>query len=168
MHQKGFNPGRARLDTPDCVCPRLPIQLLYVSRGYYEDSFSVLYSRNRFVLRCRNAEDLGVALKLNNHILSIIHKLMVRLNHWPCVRGHLQLNFARPSVCSNCSSPPNTNYALSSTSSEGRHQLAQWKRLLTHLASKIIAGQLKFTFIYDVADLISGQAVLGRYRCYPL
>ena len=73
---------------PDCLCPRLPTQLLFVSCGFYKDSFPVLYSKKKFILRAQSANDLGLILRLNKYAPSMINSLLVRLNSWPCVRGH--------------------------------------------------------------------------------
>lgn len=122
---------------PDCLCPRLPTQLLSVSRGLYKVTFPVLYSGNKLVLRALSPNDLGLLLSLNNHVLSTMEYLLVRLNFWPCVRGHEAVSCNR-SKCWNCSTPSTKlDYALSVTSSAGQYLFAEWKK-----CSSILPQQL--------------------------
>jgi len=155
------------LNYPDCLCSKLPTQLLCVSRGFYKDSFQVLYSKNKFVLRVQNANDIGLLLRLNNHVLSTMNSLLVRLNSWPCVRGHEEI-ISNGSKCYNCSTPSTKpDYTLSVTSLAGQCLLAEWKKLSFHFASAITPGQLKLSFICDVVDLESGKVVLEPLSKLP-
>ncbi|EPE33218.1 hypothetical protein GLAREA_06230 [Glarea lozoyensis ATCC 20868] len=155
---------------PDCLCPRLPIQLLYVSRRSYEDVFPVFYSRNKFIMRYKSADDLPIFLNLNHHILSTVKDLLVRFNSWPCARGHPHIVGRQVGRfrCSNClSMPPSPDYALEMATSAGTGLLVAWKTISTHLASSIRPKQLNFAFICDVAALNSGKAVVEPLLMLP-
>jgi len=169
IHKRGCDRGRGSggPNHPDCSCSKLPTQLLYVSRGFYEDSFLVLYSSNKFVLRAQSSEDLGLLMRLNSHVLATMNSLLIRLNSWPCLRGH---DDALPDnvTCFNCNnSLSNSNYALNVTSPTGRRLLAEWTKLSLHLASSITPKQMRLTFICDVVDFGSAKLIIEPISRLP-
>jgi hypothetical protein len=91
-------------EQPDCVCPKLPNQLLFVSGAMYAETFSMFYGQNRFVLRARVADDLTPLSELSIHALPAMTSLLIQLKCWPCPRGHEE---SRPDglLCLTCGTP---------------------------------------------------------------
>ncbi|PSS10877.1 hypothetical protein M430DRAFT_180225 [Amorphotheca resinae ATCC 22711] len=171
-------------ERPDCVCAKLPTQLLFVSRAIHAETFSIFYGQNKFVLRAQVADDLTPLRELSIHALSAMTSLLIRLKCWPCPRGHEE---SRPDglFCLTCGTPTLLGTAaLSSTDQTGRDLVREWGTLCRYLSSAISPGQLRFTFICDVEDLDTGRQViepllglptlkqcnirLGRQRNYQL
>jgi len=76
---------------PTCACPRLPLELLRVSRRVGDEALGVLLRTNRFVV-CACAARPDMLAPLAAHIpeahLARMARLVVRLNYWPCPWGH--------------------------------------------------------------------------------
>jgi hypothetical protein len=173
---------------PDCICPKLPTQLLFVSRAIHADAFLVFHSQNKFVLRAHAANNLTRLRELNIRALSMINSLLIRLKCWPCLRGHeeTQINSDDNSLnCINCRTPMVAGApTLSSSDQTGQDTIREWDTLCRYLSLAISPGQLRFTLICDVADLDTGKQViepllrlptlkqctirLGRQRKYEL
>ena len=152
--------------TPDCVCFRLPLHLLLVSRAVYQDVFSVFYSKNQFVIRLADAGGFE-SLRLSPHILSTLTSLLIRLNCWPCLRGH-DRTCGDGSTCTTCRAPAEVcDPPLYMASQAGQTLLDGWRRFAERLASSILPGQLQLTLICDVMDTASGIAVLEPLLQFP-
>lgn len=154
-------------DILDCLCPRLPLhRLLLISRAVYHDVFAAFYSRNNFVIRLRGAGGFE-SLHLGQHIQSTITSLLIRLNSWPCPRGH-EVPYTTGLQCATCkfftadADPP-----LDMTSQAGQALLHGWRRFAERLASSVSPGQLELTLICDVTDKASGMAVLEPLLRFP-
>ncbi|KAH8593920.1 hypothetical protein B0O99DRAFT_626434 [Bisporella sp. PMI_857] len=147
------------MDRPDCVCPKLPLQLLLVSRAVYQEVFSAFYSRNKFLIRLHNTGDFE-SLHLSQKILNTMTSLLIRLNSWPCPRGHEEA-YPDGSHCLTCKTPTaDASLPLDITSQAGQALLYEWRKFAERLALSISATQLKLTIICDVTDKTSGMAIL--------
>jgi hypothetical protein len=85
----------------------------------------MFYSKNKFILRVIHDTDVRLLLKLNGHILSTMNSLSIRLNSWPCVRGH-EGTLIDGVTCRQCPSMPPLHLSTSSresspASSSSRH-----------------------------------------------
>lgn len=151
---------------PDCICPKLPLQLLLVSRAVYQEVFFVFYSLNKFVIRLHDASGFEY-LHLGQHILSTMASLLIRLNCWPCPRGH-EKSFPDGFNCWTCNTPTaDADLPLDITSRAGQALLYGWQRFAERLALSISPRQLKLTVICDVTDKTSGVAVLEPLLRFP-
>lgn len=94
--------------------------------------------------------------------------LLIRLNPWPCLRGHEEA-YPNGSRCLTCESlTANADLPLDIATPKGQALLEDWHRFAERLALHILPGQLRFTLICDVVDMKSGSAVLKPLLKFPL
>lgn len=143
----------------DCCCPRLPSQLLLVSKAVYKETSEILYSQNKFAARGHIGADLTPLLSMSSKDLGNIKSLLVRLNCFPCLWGHEGETY-HAGKCAVCAtSVEESDPELNSSTYQGRNLISQWKTLCRHLSSAISPGQLELTFICDCLDIVSGRQV---------
>lgn len=168
--------GECRPGTPLCACPRLPLELLRVSRRVGDEALNVLMRTNRFIVRARAgcAEMLApLAVHIPEAHLARITSLVVRLNCWPCPWGHDETR-ARPrrapNRCCLCSENASAaDPALSSSCSAGLDMLDAWELVCARLGSGMSPRQLDLTLICDIDPTDDGSAasrLLDPLRCY--
>ncbi|CAG8951697.1 hypothetical protein HYFRA_00005497 [Hymenoscyphus fraxineus] len=155
-------------DIPDCQCPKLPLlRLLLVSRAFYQDVFQAFYSRNRFAIRIHDArgfENFHVGRRIQGTLTS----LLVRLNCWPCPRGHEEIGGDDGMRCGICKyDSRNADPAMDSTSRAGDDLLHWWRWFAKGLESSILSRYLDLTLICDVVDRTSGLAVVEPLLTLP-
>lgn len=161
------------------MCPKLPIQLFLVSRAVYEDAFLVFYSLNRFVLRVHSVNEFR-SLHLSQRALGSMTSLLIRLNSWPCPRGHEEA-YMDDSQCLTCrtptskASPPldittrqGQDHKSSQESQASQDLLLAWGEFGNQLASSVSPGVLKLTFICDVTNKATAVAVLEPIERLPI
>ncbi len=155
---------------PDCYCPRLPTELLLVSKAVHDEVLDLLYSQNKFLFRGHNCSDLTPLRRISARALAAMTSLLIRLNCWPCFNGHNDI-WVRPSgdrVCVDCRTfISNGDPAWGSTDPVARGWLPQWENLFTHLSSSISPKRLRLTFICDVQDLESAELVVRPLTSLP-
>jgi hypothetical protein len=145
---------------PDCVCPEIPKQLLFVSKAVYSDTHDILYRENSFVVRAHTAKDLVVLKTLLGHSIRQMRYLMVRLNCWPCGRGHDPANFTQ-GRCLVCQTPISTSDSPLRLGSSETEDLAQsWAEVCSILESNIADFQLCLTLFCDVDDIETAKQIL--------
>jgi hypothetical protein len=146
---------------PDCSCPGLPKQLLLVSKAVYNDARAILYGENKFAVRAHKARDLDVLKTLSGRSIQEMTCLMLRLNCWPCPRGHDLANLAH-GRCMVCNAPTSTSdYPLvAGRSSEAEDMLQAWAKVCAVLTSQVRAGRLCLTLICDVDDIDTAERVV--------
>jgi len=159
-------------NTLDCRSPRIPTELLLVSKRFSEDVTKTLYGKNQFVLRAEKATDFTPLLKMNASSLAAMTSLLVRLNSWPCRYGHegdISL-VVDGTPCFICSTPISEyGSVLDHASTEGRDMANQWNAACKHLAVAMVPRQLSLTFIADVVNVNTGRQVSEHSSCfYPL
>ena len=161
---------------PLCACPRLPLELLRVSRRVSDEALDVLLRTNRSVLRARAGRPEMLA-PLAAHIpeahLDRMTSLVVRLNCWPCPWGHDEIRVwprISPNHCCLCSTHTSeADSALSMSSSANLDMLEAWKLICARLGSGLTPRQLDLTLICDInpADQIHvAKLLLDPMRYY--
>jgi hypothetical protein len=154
---------------PACHCPGIPVSVLRVCRQVYEEASSVLYSTNDFMLLATTAADLQSIPRIFTASLRHIRSLLIRLNGWPCVRGHdlYQSNW-RGTECMACRSPTDDmGLPLSLQQASSRSMLEAWKTICTHLATALVPDQLHLSLIADVAGVDEARQVVDGLRRLP-
>lgn len=147
---------------PDCLCPALPKQLLLVNKTIHKEAHDVLYSENGFVVRAHKADDLNVLRSLSGRSISMMTRLLVRLNCWPCPRGHDPANFRR-GICIPCRALVSTSDLPLRTDSRESVKMAQaWEEVCNILAANVTAGQLDLTLISDADDVEIAKRIMNR------
>lgn len=70
-----------------CSCPRIPTNLLLVSKVVSDEALAVLIGRNSFILRARSGSDLQILETMKHSSLAAMTSLFLRLSPWPCRCG---------------------------------------------------------------------------------
>lgn len=153
-------------EVPDCQCPKLPLlRLLLVSRAFYHDVFNAFYLRNSFAIRIHDARGFE-SFHVGQHIQSTITSLVVRLNSWPCPRGHEEIGI--DNQCAICRyDATNADPTMEMTSRAGDDLLHWWRWFAKGLESSISSNHLDLTLICDVTDKTSGIAVVEPLLTFP-
>lgn len=88
----------------ECLCPKFPKKLLLVCKQLHREVEEILYGENKFFIQAQEKlENLNVLRTIStNAVWSLCH-LLVRLNSWPCIRGHSS-PFSNPKACLICGS----------------------------------------------------------------
>lgn len=154
-------------EIPDCQCPKLPLLgLLLVSRAFYHDVFNAFYSRNYFVIRIHDARGYE-SFHVGQHIQSTLTSLLVRLNSWPCPRGHEE-TWGDGLRCATCNyNTTNADPPMDMTSRAGDDLLHWWRWFAKGLRSSISSNHLDLMLICDVTDKTSGMAVVEPLLTFP-
>ncbi|CAH0022767.1 unnamed protein product [Clonostachys rhizophaga] len=154
-------------ETRECRCPEIPKQLLLLSKALHAEVEALLYGENKFIIRAHRAEDLDLFEKLSVRALSQLRYLLVRLNSWPCYRGHSRASF-KHGVCLECRAPVSASDAeLGADNAESEAIIEQWSRACSRLSSHVIPGRLSVEFICDVMDKATAERVLGPLGTLP-
>jgi hypothetical protein len=152
---------------PDCFCPEIPKQLLLVSKAVYNETHDILYRENSFLVRAHEAKDLAVLKTLSSHSIHVMTRLMVRLNCWPCRRGHDPANFTL-GRCLVCQTPMSTSDSpLRAGNSETEDMAQSWAEVCIMLESNVTVGRLRLTFICDVDDIEIAKRIIRPLEKIP-
>lgn len=153
---------------PDCLCPDMPKQLLLVNKAIYNETHAILYGENGFVVRAHKAKDLDVLRSLSGRSINMMTSLMVRLNSWPCPRGHDQTNF-KVGKCILCKTPTLSisDPPLRTGNSSSEDMAQAWEEVCRILASNVAAGQLGLTLICDVDNIDIAKRILQPLEKIP-
>jgi len=160
-----FEGGNSHRHPLNCFCPDLPTALLLVS----EEAISILVGRNKFILRAHTGPDLTLLQTMNLRALAAMTSLLVRLNCWPCPRGHNDGDPPERSTrCRTCDTPKAlSDPVLNEASHEGQDLIQRWRIICKRLSSVIAPGQLRFTFICDVISLKTAEQVVEPLLTLP-
>jgi len=151
-----------------CVCPELPTALLLISTAVRKEARTVLFGRNKFVYRRHAGSDLSFFWSLSAFGLAAMTSLFIRLNCWPCRRGHDAINDPI-STCSFCSaSIAQGDPVLCQGDRHGQNLIKQWRALCIRLGSLVSPGRLKLTLVCDVGNLDTGKAVVEPLAYLPV
>lgn len=154
---------RARGDTPhdnivrsasDCKCPPLPTQLLYVSRLVHAEIVPLIFGLNRFRVYYRNGYSFSMLWLLSDKAIACLRALHIRLNLWPCLRGHDD-NPDHP--CGLCGAVESDEPPISVETDSGKKLLHHWQTLCQRLSAHLVPGVLAFSFIADAQDLLTAE-----------
>lgn len=162
----------AHEDPLDCYCLSLPTALLVVSRAVYAEAISILVGRNKFILRAHTGSDLTPLQTMSNTALSAMTSLLVRLNCWPCPRGHCVVHTGhlrmKGPTCRVCDTPnAQADAVLVSTRREGQDLLQRWSTICQRLSLVLPPGQLSLTFVCDVDSVETARRVTDPLRNLP-
>ncbi|CAH0050905.1 unnamed protein product [Clonostachys solani] len=154
---------------PECLCPEFPKQLLLVCKQLHREVEEILYGGNKFVIRAqKEAGSLNVLHTISTNAVRSLRHLLVRLNSWPCIRGHSSPLSSREK-CLSCGSDASWADLEIPTDRHSQHIIEAWEAVCGRLAnSGIASGQLHLEFVCDVEDLQSAQRVLKPLECLPL
>ncbi|VUC29460.1 unnamed protein product [Clonostachys rosea] len=158
---------------PECDCPNLPKQLLCVCRSLHKEAVELLYGENKFVVRAHHeAEDLDILKTLPVYGIRTLRYLLVRLNSWPCARGH---SFSDPEYdrCRICPTrAPQSRISASDPELSIGDDLSKsiikcWTEICQRLSDIVPPGTLHLEFICDVQDLETAQRVIEPIESLP-
>ncbi|KAH6678137.1 hypothetical protein B0J14DRAFT_316038 [Halenospora varia] len=159
------NHGRNRVQ--ECACQELPTSLLYLHRDITAEVIDIFYSRNEFVLRAHTGVDLTCLKSMGVRALAAMTSLLVRLNSWPCPRGHASLSLDG-SKCATCQKPVSAcDPTLDSSDEAGQDVIQKWHEACKHMSTGITPGKLKLTFICDVANFESATNIIQALSMLP-
>lgn len=151
----------------NCFCPDLPISLLFVSREIHKETLSILIGCNKFVLRAHDSHDLALLQGMSHDSLASMTSLLVRLNCWPCPRGH-NAGENSQDECIVCGTPTSqADSVLDASTPEGQDLIQRWILICEKLALAIPPGQLCLTFICDVKDLSTAKKITRPLLTLP-
>lgn len=157
--------GRDRVQ--ECACQELPTSLLYLHQTITAEVINIFYSQNEFVLRAHTGADLTCLKSLGVRALAAMTSLLVRLNSWPCPRGHAILSWDS-SKCATCEKPVSAcDPILDSSDEAGKDLIQGWHEACRHMSTGITPGKLRLTFICDVANLESATKVTEALVMLP-
>ncbi|CAH0059075.1 unnamed protein product [Clonostachys solani] len=167
FRQQGKPDRASRGHAPDCLCPEFPKQLLLVCKALHQEVQKVLYGDNKFVL-CTHGDPggLGALKTLSKDAICSLRYLLVRLNSWPCPRGHSRANLKmnRCQICPNSVSQSDPELSAGDNASE--LILKEWETICQSL-SHIPPGHLQLEFICDVSDADTARRVLQALDSIP-
>ena len=165
---------RARGDTPndnsvrlasDCICPPLPTQLLYVSRLFHDEIVPLILGLNRFRVYYRNDYySFSLLWRLSDKALACMRALHVRLNFWPCPRGH---DDHPDHPCGLCRAQESDEPPVSVETDSGEKLLRGWQILCRRLSTRLTPGVLAFSFIADAQDLPTAKILCKALKRLP-
>ncbi|VUC28007.1 unnamed protein product [Clonostachys rosea] len=157
----------------ECICPELPKELLLVCKTLHKEVENLFYGENKFIICAhRQAEDLDVFKTLSLAGIHALRYLLIRLNSWPCIRGHNVSN-RELGNCTICpaeitSSHINSSDPELSISGDSVSQgiIEAWMETCQRL-SHITPGTLHLEFICDVSDLASAEYIVQPLKSVP-
>ncbi|CAH0052419.1 unnamed protein product [Clonostachys solani] len=147
-------------ESRECECPEVPKQLLLINKALHGEIRDILYGENQFVLRARRPDDLELLYKLSDDALRALSHLLIRLNSWPCYRGHssdLLYKLRSTSQCLTCEAPVSKSDGQIFVDPEKSKSMETWSNFCQRLASCLAPGRLNLEFICDVGDLRTGE-----------
>ena len=106
-----------------CYGPRLPLELLLVSKDIHLETSSLFYGSNKFKLTVRDPSDLYLLQKMSLHTISTLRSIHIR--------------FGKPRVDSN-----NLTTDVSAKPPGPTEILGQWKKTAQHLSRTLYASHL--------------------------
>lgn len=135
------------------------------------DVLSVLTGYNRFVLRAHKAQELKLLQGMKHNALASMKHLVIRLNCWPCPRGHIpdQANcYTDNDTCSKCNSTlSHGDPVLGLSKPESRELLEGWRVICKNLSAAVPAGQLTMPFVCDTDNLDTAKNVVQPLLTLP-
>ena len=164
---------RARGETPhdnivrsasDCKCPPLPTQLLYVSRFVHDEIVPLFFGLNRFRVYYRNDYSFRLLWLLSDKALACMRALHIRLNFWPCLRGHDD-NSDHP--CGLCEARESDEPPISVETDFGKKLVHNWQILCKQLSARLTPGVLAFSFIADAQDFLTAKILCKALARLP-
>ncbi|VUC32034.1 unnamed protein product [Clonostachys rosea] len=167
--RKQMRPDRVTVDSPECDCPHIPKQLLLVCKAIHKEVLELLYSENKFIVRThQHVEDLRVLLTLPSEGIRALRHLLIRLNSWPCIRGHSLTNMKKGEcwVCDD-GNISNSDPEVSVGNSASEDITAGWLDVCQRLAAIITPGKLHLEFICDVGDLATAEYIIRPLKSLP-
>ena len=123
----------------NCVCPPLPLQLLYLSRILYHETVSVLYGRNRIIVTCPKSgmlDHFNILRTLGPHAWANIQFLHLELSALICITNKIP----RYEI-------------LDRQDSTGNEILTRWTAICAFIAARITPFQLRFSVLCAASDL---------------
>ncbi|CAH0047077.1 unnamed protein product, partial [Clonostachys solani] len=137
----------------------------------HKEAQEILYGENKFVIRShhKQAGDLDILNHLSLDALSAMRCLMVRLNSWPCIRGHSDANLDEDcNECKICSFPvPLSDPEISTANSDFKSIIQTWTTICQRLSTGVSPGRLHLEFIADVRDLPTAKRLAEPLGSLP-
>ena len=151
----------------DCYCLDLPIPLLRVCRSIYLDTLPLLYGKNKFKVLGHTSSDLRLIRILSPVAIASLTSLLIRLNCWPCLLGHDDID-AGTGQCHFCgTSIASSDASLTNTTQAGKEILTEWWAVCTCLAEAVQPSQLSLALICDTMDMATAEEVMKAVRKLP-
>ena len=150
----------------DCFCAASPVSLFRVCRLIHDESMPVFYEKNKFKLLGRCPADLRLFLRLAPRAVASLTSLLIRLNCYPCVLGHDDMD--TKGQCLFCGSREYySDQLLTDAEPMDRKMLDQWRRVCSYLAQSIQPGRLSLTLICDTEYEAAAKAVVEPLLTLP-
>ena len=150
----------------DCFCPALPVSLFRLSRMIHDEAIPIFYGKNKFKLLGQSPSHLEFVHRLAPRAIASLTSLLIRLNRFPCVLGHDDMNLrGRCSFCGSMQS--SSDPILTDANTTDQTLLDQWRRLCVYLAQSVEPNRLSLTLICDAKDEIVGKAVVEPLSMLP-
>jgi len=151
----------------DCVCPKLPTELLLLSKAVYKDASAALYGKNKFVLRAHTASHLNALKNMPPQAIAAMTSLLIRLNCWPCPWGHDEVdpNNLNCYICS--TAVQDSDPVLDLNTRSGQEIAALWGTLCSDLSAHVTPRQLNLTFICDTESPSDAEQITASLTKLP-
>ncbi|KAK7217034.1 hypothetical protein V2G26_005037 [Clonostachys chloroleuca] len=157
-------------ETRECECPEVPKNLLCINKALHGEIQDILYGENQFVVRPRRPEDLEPLYQLSDDALRALNHLLIRLNSWPCYRGHssdLLHKLNSNTKCSTCEAPVSNKTDGVIVVREGSKPVEKWTNFCQRLASCLVPGRLNLEFICDVGEFATAEKFMQPLQALP-
>jgi hypothetical protein len=162
------DPGNAKINMErDCFYPPIPIEHMQVSKSIYQETHSIFYGENIFVVRAHHAEDLHVLSSLTDLTIRKLRRILIRLNCWPCPHGHAPASFTRNKCFACGTSLLDSDPPIRQGNGQSDQLIQEWKRIAFTLASNIVPGRLDLAFICDMEDTTRANRILEPFMGFP-
>lgn len=156
---------------PACICPPLPVALLYLCREVSKEVSAILYSENSFTVSRSDDWGFKPLQQLSASMLWNLRILSVRMNRCDCIYGDKMYGGAFTpfrSMQGQCGfhscHPDCQEYAFHDKSIQNRTKqnvsiLLELQNLMSKLAAQCQLELLRLDLVCDVKDLITAQHV---------
>jgi hypothetical protein len=154
LNRKFLNlPSKWYEDDVDCVCPPLPIQLLYVSRTISKECSHILYRENKFKI-CRSRHGGFLPLHyMAGPTLESITSLSIRLNACLCRPKHKHRDQRQCNCHQTCKGGTcGRDKPLGTVSRNDKSAILDWNSVCAKISSNIHPSYLRLFVVCDTTN----------------
>ncbi|KAI9791630.1 MAG: hypothetical protein M1816_003716 [Peltula sp. TS41687] len=151
------------------VYPRLPYELLYVSRAVHDEVQSIFYSENKFRISRSNQWRLKPLGNLSPEALASLTSLTVRLNNYECLFAHDCRSPPVDCMCHPlCNSHNLHDQPLGHLAQEDISLISDWNDIVIRIAAHIRPSRLSLSVICDTQGQEAAQLIVQPLLQLPL